>query len=354
MKTDLTTTSFSTLRRALTLAAALGFATLAAATSLHAQTLLNGSFEDPEVDTQTRGAGKYWTSQGDGTVVVINNSYNRGTPTYYGTQLLILDMSTSASQTISGFTPGQTYGVTFDTAYYNASRAIIDVSVSGGATASDMFRVPTARANGFTEWTLTFTPTTSADITLTFANDAISNGEIELDNVRLDLPAVAPAVATQPASVAVASRQTAIFRADATGTPAPTVQWQVSTDGVNFINVSNATAPTLSFPAALALNGNSYRAVFANGTLPNATTNAATLTVAPSPGASTVAAQTGGSFLLQLRDVAGYTYELQYTPDLLQSWQNLSPVTIDSTGTGQYTDTAHPGAAQGFYRFVYP
>ena len=163
-----------------------------------------------------------------------------------------------------------------------------------------------------------------------------------------------PVIATQPAGLSVVARQTATFTATATGAPAPTVQWQVSTDGVNFSNVSNGTATTLSFPAALALNGNSYRAVFANGTLPNATTNAAKLAVALPPGASTIAAQTGASFLLQLLDVAGYTYHLQYTPDLLQSWQTLGPVTIDSTGTGQYTDTAHPGATQGFYRFVYP
>ena len=212
-------------------------------------------------------------------------------------------------------------------------------------------------ANGST-WTLSGVSTTGLSVgthtVYALAVDPAGNTAMQTATFTISAASTAPVIATQPASLTVASRLTAAFTATATGSPAPTVQWQVSTDGVNFSNVGNATATTLSFPAALALNGNSYQAVFANGTLPNATTNAATLTVAPSPGVSTVAAQTGGSFLLQLQDVAGYTYELQYTPDLLQSWQNLGPVTIDSTGTGQYNDTAHPGAAQGFYRFVYP
>ena len=88
--------------------------------------------------------------------------------------------------------------------------------------------------------------------------------------------------------------------------------------------------------------------------MPNATTATAALTIVVPSADSTIASQTGGSFLLQFQDVAGYTYGLQYTPDLLQPWQRLGPVTIGTNGLGEYTDTAHPGTASGFYRFVYP
>ena len=56
--------------------------------------------------------------------------------------------------------------------------------------------------------------------------------------------------------------QSASFTAAASGTPAPTVQWQVSTDGgATFTNLSGATSTTLSFTAAQAQSGNKYRAV---------------------------------------------------------------------------------------------
>jgi len=87
----------------------------------------------------------------------------------------------------------------------------------------------------------------------------------------------------QPMNQTVTAGQTATFTAAATGSPTPTVQWQVSTDGgVTFSNVSGATSTTLSFTTSLSQNGNRYRAVFTN-TAGTATTTAATLTVNATP-----------------------------------------------------------------------
>ena len=61
--------------------------------------------------------------------------------------------------------------------------------------------------------------------------------------------------------------------------PAPTVQWQVSTDGgTTFTNIAGATSTTYSFTPTTAENGYEYQAVFTNmaGTV---TSNPATLTV---------------------------------------------------------------------------
>jgi hypothetical protein len=89
-----------------------------------------------------------------------------------------------------------------------------------------------------------------------------------------------PVVTTQPVNETVTAPAAATFTAAASGDPAPTVQWQASTDhGVTWANIPGATSTTLTVtPTSVSLSGDEARAVFTNsqGT---ATTNAATLTV---------------------------------------------------------------------------
>ena len=97
----------------------------------------------------------------------------------------------------------------------------------------------------------------------------------------LTVNSAGPVVTTNPVNQTVTAGQTATFTAASSGTPTPTVQWQVSTDnGVTFNNIPGAASTTLSFTATTAMNGNKYRAVFTNGS-GTATTTAATLTVTP-------------------------------------------------------------------------
>jgi hypothetical protein len=80
--------------------------------------------------------------------------------------------------------------------------------------------------------------------------------------------------------VIVHAGQRVTFTASATGTPAPKVQWQVSTDGgLTFRPILGATSTTLSFIATRAMSGRHYRAVFTNGA-GQATSQDAVLTVA--------------------------------------------------------------------------
>src|SRR5206468_1805196 len=69
--------------------------------------------------------------------------------------------------------------------------------------------------------------------------------------------------------------------AAAGGSPGPSVQWQVSTNGGStFTDLSGQTSTTLALTKpTVSLSGNQYRAVFSNG-CGIATTTAATLTVA--------------------------------------------------------------------------
>ena len=102
----------------------------------------------------------------------------------------------------------------------------------------------------------------------------------------------APQVTTQPVAQSVAAGGTATFTAAASGSPAPTVQWQVSTDGgTTFANVAGATSATLTLNGVTAgQNGNRYRAVFTNSA-GSATTSAATLTVTAATAAPQVTTQ---------------------------------------------------------------
>ena len=88
---------------------------------------------------------------------------------------------------------------------------------------------------------------------------------------------VAPAITQQPASVTAALGSTASFTAAASGTPTPTVQWQIQQAGP-WQDVVGATATTLD---VVVTAGARYRAVFTNAA-GSATTQVATLTVAKS------------------------------------------------------------------------
>ena len=97
---------------------------------------------------------------------------------------------------------------------------------------------------------------------------------------------VAPLFTTQPSSRLVRVGSSVQFTVAASGTPAPTYQWQVSTDGGStWSNLSNAapysgtTTTTLTITgASLGLSGTQYRAIATN-TVGAVTSNAAALAV---------------------------------------------------------------------------
>lgn len=93
----------------------------------------------------------------------------------------------------------------------------------------------------------------------------------------------APAVTAQPTAVATTAGSSYSFTAAASGSPAPTVQWQRSNDaGATWTDVPGATAATLTATATAGDTGALFRAVFTNAT-GTATTSGAALTVGPAP-----------------------------------------------------------------------
>jgi hypothetical protein len=142
---------------------------------------------------------------------------------------------------------------------------------------------------------------------------------------------VAPSITGNPANRTVAAGQSAAFTASASGSPTPTVQWQVSTDGgKTFSNISGATSTTLTFTnVTAAMNGNEYQAVFSNSA-GSATSTAATLTVqfAPTittnPSSQTVTSGGSVSFTAAAGGNPTPTVQWQVSTDGGKTFSNIS------------------------------
>jgi hypothetical protein len=132
--------------------------------------------------------------------------------------------------------------------------------------------------NGDGTATLAGRPTSgAASVTVTVAAD---NGTTTSQQLGIVVD-VAPTVTTQPRSADVATGTVVVFSAAASGSPAPTVQWQSSADGVTFADIAGATTGTLTVTATQSGSGTRYRAVFFNGS--TTTSAVATLTVGTPP-----------------------------------------------------------------------
>jgi hypothetical protein len=141
------------------------------------------------------------------------------------------------------------------------------------------------------------------------------------------VPNVAPSVTTHPSTQAICAGSNVTFTSAATGTPSPTVQWQVNNG--SWTNIAGATNASYTFTPVIGDNGKQYRAVWTNsqGT---ANSNAATLTVNAIPGTPTVSVTNncGNSVL-----TAG-----NFTGSLLWS-TGATTTSITVTTSGNYTVT---------------
>jgi hypothetical protein len=147
-------------------------------------------------------------------------------------------------------------------------------STDGGSTFAD---IP-----GATTSTLTLSPGTSQDGVKFRAVFTNTCGSANSQSATLMVNLV-PTVKTNPLDVTVCEGIAISFTAAATGSPAPTVQWQVSTGGgATYSNIPGATAATLSLTADASHNGYNYRTVFTN-TCGTATSQPAILTVNTAP-----------------------------------------------------------------------
>jgi subtilase family serine protease len=112
-------------------------------------------------------------------------------------------------------------------------------------------------------------------------------------------------VTAEPVSQTVVNGQTATFTVAAVGSPTPTVQWQISTDGgTTFSDIPGATADAYSVTATTAESGDEFEAVVSNP-VTSFTTAAATLQVFAITTTTLPDARPGVAYHVQLEAVGG-------------------------------------------------
>jgi hypothetical protein len=95
-------------------------------------------------------------------------------------------------------------------------------------------------------------------------------------------PNVTPSITTPPVGARVTAPATASFTVVASGTPAPTLQWQVSTDlGSTWTNIAGATAATYTTPATTIADSDKRFRVIATNVAGSATSPFVLLIVDP-------------------------------------------------------------------------
>ncbi|MBI5770408.1 MAG: immunoglobulin domain-containing protein [Verrucomicrobia bacterium] len=151
---------------------------------------------------------------------------------------------------------------------------------------------------------------------------------------------VAPAITTQPVSQTVNVGANVTFSVVATGTPAPAFQWKK--DGTD---IPNATLSTLTLNNVQAGAAGSYTVVVSNGTLPNATSSAATLTVNAAP---VVPVITSNATATAVANVA-FTYSIVATPGPLTGYGLTGTLPSGLTFTNSTGVISGTTAAVGTY-----
>jgi hypothetical protein len=145
----------------------------------------------------------------------------------------------------------------------------------------------------------------------------------------------APSISTQPGSTTVSVGQTATFSVVATGTPAPTYQWQQSTDGGStWQTISGATSSDYTTPImVLADSGSRYRVEVSNS-VSTAVSSSATLTVqavGPSitgqPGNTSVQVGQTATFTVTASGTASFSYQWSRSTNGGTTWSPISGAT---------------------------
>lgn len=153
----------------------------------------------------------------------------------------------------------------------------------------------------------------------------------------------APTIGTQPASQTVTAGASVAFSITASGTPAPTYQWQA-----NGVNIAGANSSSYTFTTALADSGKSYRCIASNtisGVVNAVASNSATLTVnaagsaaavTSQPSSATVTAGSSASFSCSASGTAPLTYTWYKGVTNVGSGSTLTFASATSGNAGSY------------------
>jgi hypothetical protein len=225
-----------------------------------------------------------------------------------------------------------------------------EFSVSwNGSTLYDKVNVPQ-----ITSWSnIQFVVTASAGSTVLQIGGRNDKNYLGLDDVSLT-PISAPTITQQPVSQTNFIGSNVIFTAAASGTASLIYHW--CTNGVNLVNnavISGATSNVLTLTGITAANAENYMLVVTNA-YGSVTSSVVTLTVTlgSPPQITSVATQTDGSFALNFAGMAGVSYILETTTNLLfpEGWQPVATNAAVTNGVLQFTDPQATNFPQRFYR----
>ncbi len=162
-----------------------------------------------------------------------------------------------------------------------------------------------------------------------------------------ELPAEeAPVVTSDPSSKTVCEGVQVTLSSSASGNPAPSVQWQVSTNGTDWNNIQGATSGTYSFATSASDNGKQYHAVWTN-TKGSATSGVATITVNNNPPKPTVTSNgplsfcSGGSVTLTSSATTGNNWSTgEDTRSIMVNSSGSYVVTVTNNGCNATSDAS--------------
>jgi len=163
-----------------------------------------------------------------------------------------------------------------------------------------------------------------------------SAGQASTKAVLLTVRQSFPALSKQPVSVTVEEGHSASFEANASGFPAPTVQWELSTNaGGSWSPVAGATTDVLTIASvSTSEDGDEYRAVFENAA-GKATSEAAKLTVhnppkiTEQPQGATVQPGQNATFEVAASGYPTPTVQWELSANAGSTWSTVAGATSD-------------------------
>jgi hypothetical protein len=241
---------------------------------------------------------------------------------------------TPSSAPTTSFTFGaDTYQAIFSINYSAANTVVMTFTLNDVTTGN------TAVFPAFASTDAT-SPVTAFD-TIAIGENSNSMSSVTFSNVNVTYTSAAPAISTQPASQTVTAGSAATFTVVATGTPAPTYQWNKGGTAV-----SGATNATYSIAAAAASDAGDYTVTVTNsaGTV---TSSVATLTVSAAATVPAITTQPA-NVTVTAGASATFTAAASGSPTPTYQWKK-SGTAISGATAATYTIAATVAADAGTY-----
>jgi GH25 family lysozyme M1 (1,4-beta-N-acetylmuramidase) len=173
------------------------------------------------------------------------------------------------------------------------------------------------------------------------SNNIINFGLV--DNVRVEVPAIAPIITTDPQPQLVKLGTNVTFTAAASGLPAPNFQWRF-----NGTNIASTTNTSFSLAYVAATNTGNYSVIATNVAGAATSSTAALALLPPAPAQFQSISLPGGGVQISFTGDAFWTYTIEVSTNLT-SWSPLTNLT-SADGRFNFTTSLATNSPQQFYR----